>query len=85
MAVAISGRVACIMAWKLAAASSSETFLAMMKPSHQSAAAGIVPPPMVGAAAKTVFSTTSGLAWAGSIRDPASEPQLFSMATLPSR
>jgi hypothetical protein len=45
--------MACIMARKLASASSSEAFWAMVKPSHQSAAAGTVPPPIVGAAANT--------------------------------
>ena len=73
----------CIIAWNEAAASSSEMFLAIEKPSHHSVAAGIVPPPTVGAAASTVFLAISGAGPSGSISAEAREPQPLMIAICP--
>ncbi len=49
LAMTISVDTPFIIAMKLASASSSEMFLAMVKPSHHSVVAGVLPPPTVGA------------------------------------
>src|SRR6476620_1667526 len=83
--VATSGRMACIMAWKDAVASSSEMFLAMAKPSHHRDAEAVEPPLNVGAAARTVCAATSLDGLSGPITEPAYEPQPSIIATLPAR
>src|SRR3569623_557432 len=82
---ATSGRMACIIAWNDAVASSSEMFLAIENPSHQSDADGVAPPLKVGAEARTVCAATSFDGLSGPITEPAYEPQPSFLATLPAR
>ena len=67
----------------MASASSSDMFVATVKPSHHKVVAGLEPPATVGALVNFVLLSISGVEPSPSVTGPARDPHKLVRATFP--